>query len=203
MRKFCKCGSIQTDARKENPAKTIDLSTIKSRMRLIKFIPVLLIFWAFLVNAEVLVGQVVGVSDGDTIKVLDDSKKLFVVRLMGIDAPEKAQAFGQRSKQSLSDLVFHKRVEVEWNKRDRYDRVLGKVLGANGADVCLEQVTRGMAWHYKQYAKEQAADDRQKYALAEKMARDARAGLWVDEQPIPPWEWRRSHASARSDGFKK
>jgi len=74
------------------------------------------------------VGQVVAVSDGDTIKVLDDSKKLFVIRLMGIDAPEKAQPFGQRAKQSLSELVFQRRVEVQWNKRDRYDRVVGKVL---------------------------------------------------------------------------
>lgn len=165
-------------------------------MRLIKIIPTLLIFWACFVKAEVLVGHVVGVSDGDTIKVLDDSKKLFVVRLMGIDAPEKAQPFGQRSKQSLSDLVVHKRVEVEWSKRDRYDRLLGKVLGPNGADACLEQVARGMAWHYKQYAKDQAAEDRQKYSLAEKMARDSRAGLWVDEQPIRPREWRSSHAPA-------
>lgn len=180
----------------------MDLITINNRMRLIRIIPTLLIFGACLVNAEVLVGQVVGVSDGDTIKVLDDSKKLFVVRLMGIDAPEKAQAFGWRSKQSLSDLVFHKRVEVEWDKRDRYDRVLGKVLATNGVDACLEQVARGMAWHYKQYAREQTANDRQKYSLAEKMARDSHAGLWVDEHPIPPWEWRRSHAPAHRDGSK-
>ncbi len=161
-------------------------------MRTIKFTISLACLFVSLLHAETLVGQVVAVSDGDTIKVLDDTKKLFVIRLMGIDAPEKAQPYGQRSKQSLSDLVFHDRVEVQWTKQDRYSRLIGKVLRADGADVCLEQLIRGMAWHYKQYAKDQLVEDRLKYGQAELAAREAQIGLWADVAPTPPWGWRKS-----------
>ena len=155
---------------------------------------------ASLLHAETIVGQVVAVSDGDTIKVLDDSKKLFVIRLMGIDAPEKAQPFGQRAKQSLSDLVFESRVEIKWDKRDRYNRVVGKVLSSNGTDVCLEQIARGMAWHYKRYAGEQLVEERISYDQAEKTARVAHAGLWADDQPIAPWDWRRTSLNGHNKG---
>ena len=106
---------------------------------------VLLTLVQWIAHAEVLVGRVVGVSDGDTITVLDDKKQRHVIRLMGIDAPEKAQAFGQKAKQSLSDLVFDKDVSVTWFKRDRYGRTVGQVR-IGDTDVCLEQIKRGMAW---------------------------------------------------------
>ncbi len=100
----------------------------------------------FSAYGEVLKGKVVGVSDGDTITILDSAKDQHKIRLTGIDAPEKAQAFGQASKKSLSDLIFNKEVEVVWVKHDRYQRIIGKVV-LNGEDICLEQVRRGMAWH--------------------------------------------------------
>lgn len=142
--------------------------------------------------AAELSGLVLGISDGDTIKVLDDSRQQHTIRLMGIDAPEKAQAFGQQSKQSLSDLVRGQRVLVEWSKRDKYGRTVGKVLTQEGKDICLEQITRGMAWHYKKYAVEQSSDDRTRYADAEKAARGARVGLWQEDAPVQPWVWRHS-----------
>ena len=159
-------------------------------MRLIKFAIVLASLFVSLLHAEIIVGRVIAVSDGDTIKVLDDTKRLFVIRLMGIDAPEKAQPFGQRSKQSLSDLVFHDRVEVQWSKRDRYSRLIGKVLLADGSDVCLEQIRAGLAWHYKQYANEQPEELRLSYANAEQQARQGKVGLWGVPNQIPPWEFR-------------
>ena len=137
-------------------------------------------------------GLVVGVSDGDTIKVLDENRHVHTVRLMGVDAPEKAQAWGQRSKQSLSELVFQKTVFVQWSKRDKYGRTVGKVLAPDGLDVCMQQITRGMAWHYKKYAGEQSAEDQVQYANAEKMAHESGVGLWQDEAPVPPWIWRHS-----------
>lgn len=139
--------------------------------------------------AEVLSGKVVGVSDGDTITVLDSAKTQHKIRLTGIDAPEKAQAFGQASKKSLSDLVFSKDVEVSWEKRDRYQRILGKVLLKN-QDICLEQISRGMAWHYKQYQRDQSPEDRIKYSRSEEEARRNRIGLWADEAPMQPSEFR-------------
>ena len=141
--------------------------------------------------AEVLVGQVVGVSDGDTITLLDSNKTQHKIRLAGIDAPEKAQAYGQASKKSLSDLIFHKQVNVYWEKKDRYQRLLGKVT-LEEQDICLEQVKRGMAWHYKQYQRDQTQEDRMKYTLAEKEARENRIGLWSDESPVEPSKFRHS-----------
>jgi hypothetical protein len=99
------------------------------------------------------------VADGDTITVLDENRHQHKIRLAGIDAPEKAQDFGQRSKQSLSDQAYRQHVMVETGKTDRYGRLVGKVL-VNGQDVNLEQVRRGMAWHYKAYQREQAPADR-------------------------------------------
>lgn len=139
--------------------------------------------------ANELQGRIVGVSDGDTITVLDAKNQQHKVRLAGIDAPEKSQAFGQASKKQLSELVFGKAVVVEWQKLDRYGRVVGKVL-LDGFDVCIEQIRKGMAWHYKKYAGDQSAGDRQTYAAIEAEAREARLGLWIDESPEPPWDYR-------------
>lgn len=150
---------------------------------------VLLIVLQSTVYAELLVGKVVGVSDGDTITLLDAKNQQYKVRLSGIDAPEKTQPFGQASKKSLSELIFNKDVEISWDKRDRYQRILGKVL-LNGQDICLVQIKRGMAWHYKKYQRDQTADDRLSYAQAETQARAIRIGLWIDDSPVQPSDFR-------------
>jgi len=144
---------------------------------------------AVLGQAATIEGWVVGVTDGDTVTVLDGSKTQHKIRLAGIDAPEKKQAFGARSKQSLSDLVFDRQVSVETDKRDRYGREVGVIL-VNGKDANLEQVTRGFAWHYKAYEREQSAKDRKLYDFAEQEARARRRGLWADVDPMPPWDYR-------------
>lgn len=139
--------------------------------------------------SETLLGKVIGISDGDTITLIDSNHSQHKVRLIGIDAPEKYQAFGQASKKSLSDLVYNQNVLVSWQKRDRYQRVLGKVL-LKDQDVCLEQVKRGMAWHYRKYESEQNSEDRVLYSQAEKNARSQRIGLWADDSPIEPSQFR-------------
>ena len=156
-----------------------------------KFSILCVLFFGLICNAAIIEGRVVGLADGDTITVLDSNKVQHKIRLSGIDAPEKKQAFGQRSKQSLSDLVFDKVVVVETNKRDRYGREIGKVL-VDGIDTNLLQVHRGFAWHYKTYEREQSVIDRKAYADAENEAREARRGLWVDAEPMPPWDLRRN-----------
>jgi endonuclease YncB( thermonuclease family) len=135
-------------------------------------------------------GRVVSIEDGDTIIVLDAANRTYKIRLQGIDAPEGGQAFGNRSRQNLTDEVFGKEVAIEWSKRDRYGRIVGKVL-LDGRDVCLEQVRAGMAWHYKYYQAEQSPEDRTLYADAEDRARATRRGLWTDATPTPPWDFRR------------
>jgi len=141
--------------------------------------------------ASELYGRVVGVSDGDTITVLDAHQVTHKVRLSGIDAPEKAQAYGERAKQQLSDKVFQESVRVIHDKTDRYGRIVGKVT-LNGEDVNLQMIHAGLAWHYKAYEDEQPALDRVTYPLAELNARRKAIGLWGDVEPVPPWEWRRN-----------
>lgn len=139
--------------------------------------------------AETFHGRVVGVSDGDTITVLDANKIAHKVRLAGIDAPEKSQPFGDRSKLHLSELVFGKMVDIDWHKTDKYGRLVGKVV-VGGHDANLNQVLSGLAWHYKAYEREQSAIDRTEYAQAESAARSRHAGLWQDPNPIAPWDFR-------------
>jgi len=153
-------------------------------------IPLITIFFSFSINAKELMGQVIRVIDGDTITILDANKEQFKIRLSGIDAPEKNQAFGNVSKQSLSEMIAGKEVKVDYNKRGRYGRIIGKVL-LNNEEVNLTQVKRGLAWHYKQYEHEQEVEDRALYAQEEYLAQKNRLGLWNDKKPIPPWEYRK------------
>lgn len=129
-------------------------------------------------------------SDGDSVTVIDANKTQYKIRLAGIDAPEKAQAYGQKAKESLSGMIFGKQVDVEWSKQDRYGRTVGKIM-LGGVDICLEQVRRGMAWHYKQYQQEQPARDRVIYAESEKLARNDGTGLWRDASPFEPSIFRK------------
>jgi endonuclease YncB( thermonuclease family) len=134
-------------------------------------------------------GVVVAVADGDTVTVLDEDRHQLRVRLAGIDAPEKSQAFGSKSREHLAALAFRQRAVVDFRKRDRYGRIVGRVT-VDGRDIGLAQIESGMAWHFKQFQNEQSANDRQSYAEMERQARSARLGLWVDESPHPPWEFR-------------
>lgn len=160
-------------------------------VQLLKYlVGVLLLALSTIGQAEVIDGKVVGVLDGDTIDVLDAAHVKHRIRLAGIDAPEKRQAYGEKSKQSLSDMVFGEQVQVEAHKRDRYGRRVGKVL-VNGQDANLQQISLGMAWFYRQYESELSPDDRSKYAGGELSARQNRLGLWADKNPVPPWGFRR------------
>lgn len=142
------------------------------------------------IQAATLVGTVVGISDGDTIKVLDINKKEHKIRLMGIDAPEKKQDFGNESKKALSNYIYQREVTVEYKKKDRYQRILGKVI-LDKQDVCLAMISDGMAWHYKDYEKEQSKTDRDLYSQAVFKAREAKRGLWQDSKAIEPSAFRR------------
>ena len=117
-------------------------------------------------SAATLTGRTVRVTDGDPTVILSNGNVQHKIRLQGIDAPERGQAYGTKSKDYLSEQVAGRYVVVEYDKKDRYGRVVGKVLVA-GKDVCLAQFITGFAWHYKKYQNEQAASDRQQYAEAE------------------------------------
>jgi endonuclease YncB( thermonuclease family) len=140
--------------------------------------------------AETLEVKVVGIVDGDTIDVLDSSRKQHRIRFDGIDAPERGQPFGNRAKTALGDFVFGKTVTVETKGLDKYDRTVGRVF-IDGADVGLLMLEAGMAWQYTKY------DQSKKYADGEQSARNARRGLWNEKNAIPPWEWRKMPKAQR------
>jgi len=141
-------------------------------------------------------GRVVRIADGDTITVLDGANTQHRIRLQGIDAPESHQAFGTQSKNSLSDMIFDREVTVEYDKIDQYGRIVGKIL-LDGKDINLEQIKAGMAWHYKEYQREQSPTDRDLYAHAEDEARNARRGLWADADPVEPGAFRKEQKRER------
>lgn len=131
---------------------------------------------------EEFAGKVIGVTDGDTIKVLVD-KMPKTVRLEGIDAPEAKQSFGNKSKQALSKLVAGKTVRILVTGTDKYKRTLGKVE-IEGVDVNAQMIEDGWAWHYKKYNSEM------RLSKLEEQAKTAKKGLWAEENPLPPWEFR-------------
>jgi endonuclease YncB( thermonuclease family) len=141
---------------------------------------------------------VVRVADGDTITVLDSSNTQHRIRLEGIDAPESHQAFGTQSKKNQSEMVFGKDVTMVYQKTDQYGRLVGKIV-FDGRDINLEQVKAGMAWHYKEYQREQTPEDRESYAKAEDEARAARRGLWQDADPIEPSAFRKEEKRERQE----
>jgi endonuclease YncB( thermonuclease family) len=154
--------------------------------------------------ADTLQGKVVKVADGDTVTIIDDNGKKHRIRLAGIDAPERGQPYGDVSTQGLVELVSGKTVTIEYEKRDRYKRVVGKVLVdppgevfcmaldcVKKIDAGLEQIKVGLAWHYKKYQSEQSKEDREAYSEAENIARGKQSGLWKGKEVIPPWNWRR------------
>ncbi len=99
---------------------------------------------------KVIMGKVVGVTDGDPVKVLDEKKELHKIRLLAIDAPESKQAYGSKAKQALFAKIFGKTVRVEWKTHDKHRRTLGMIF-LDGRNINLEMVAEGWAWHYKHF----------------------------------------------------
>jgi endonuclease YncB( thermonuclease family) len=156
-----------------------------------KLILVLTLLTPFSASSTEWTGTVIGISDGDTVKVLTTDKKQVKIRLVEIDAPEKKQAFGEQSKQSLSEICFKKPVIVDDKGNDKYKRTLGR-LHCDGVDANAEQVRRGMAWAYTQYLTDQTIAD------LEQSAKNSRIGLWADDNPIPPWDFRHGGKEIKS-----
>lgn len=133
---------------------------------------------------------VVGISDGDTIKVRCGEGAEEKVRLLQIDAPEKKQAFGSKAKDALSELIYGKAIHLESASKDRYGRTLGRVT-LDGSDINFQMVRLGYAWCYRKYLTDDGCLE------IEAGARSARRGLWSDPSPTPPWDFRHPPASAR------
>ena len=149
---------------------------------------IIMILLALSIQAAEFEAEVIGVMDGDTIKVITSDKREIKIRLEHIDAPEKKQPFGQVCKGMLSDLVFGKTVYIRSQSRpDRYGRMIAEIFmcEASKESVNMAMVRGGCAWHYKAFSKDSS------YAEAERIARESKAGLWKESNPVEPWNWRK------------
>jgi endonuclease YncB( thermonuclease family) len=134
--------------------------------------------------------KVIAVLDGDTV-LIKRASGLLKIRLAEIDAPEKAQTFGETSKRSLSDMVMGKQVKFVSETVDQYGRMVAH-LSVNDLDVNAEQIRRGMAWEYSNFHSNKALIALQHEAM------QVPRGLWAQSDPTPPWEWRKLHPSSQS-----
>jgi micrococcal nuclease len=137
--------------------------------------------------------KVIAILDGDTVLILHKAAGqyaggLMKIRLAEIDAPEKDQAYGAASRSSLVEMVWHRQVRVHPLAVDKYGRTVAQ-LEVNGLRVNEEMVRRGMAWEYSHYHSDR------RYISIEQEARQAKRGLWVQSDPVPPWQWRKQHAA--------
>ncbi|ECC1750574.1 thermonuclease family protein [Salmonella enterica subsp. diarizonae] len=146
-------------------------------------VPLLVILFSGSLCAAEIQGKVIRVLDGDTIDVLQD-KKPVRIRLANIDAPEKKQAYGRWSLNQLKSLIAAQPVTVTYTQTDRYGRIIGRVFTTNGIEASHFMVKSGAAWVYERYNTDKALPALQREAQTQ------RRGLWTNQNPVPPWEWR-------------
>lgn len=135
--------------------------------------------------------RVISISDGDTFQCLLKNNKRLKVRLEGIDAPEKSQSFGKKSRQTLGNLIHKKQVRLAVSGYDHYHRALATVYNQQNQDINLTMIKLGMAQTYQPYTK------KQQYFIAETQARQNKIGLWLEPNPLPPEQWRKIHKDKR------
>ena len=150
---------------------------------------IFIIFFAAFSFADVS-GEVIKITDGDTINIRDHDDKTHKIRLAGIDAPEMSQPFGEESRSHLLGLVYGKEVVIETKKKDRYGRIIGTIYH-DGKDMNLIQVQAGMAWWYEYYKDQQSPEDQRLYSTAHERAKKNKVGLWEDPLAINPYKWRK------------
>lgn len=127
--------------------------------------------------------KVIGISDGDTVEVIDSNFQTSKVRLAHIDCPERYQPFSTAAKKFTSDFCYMKHGTLEVTGTDRYGRLIG-IVRIEERELNLALVQNGLAWHFKKYSKDQ------QYAEAETLARSLKKGLWADANPVAPWDYR-------------
>ena len=162
------------------------VAAVQLRMRLLLRLSLLCVcFVSCLAGAEEFTARVIVVLDGDTVLVVRGTERI-KIRLADIDAPEKDQPYGMASKRALLDRVLHQQVQINSRAQDDYGRTVAHLL-LDGLNVNEEQVRQGMAWEYSHFHKDR------RYRALQAEARQARRGLWEQDNPTPPWQWRKAH----------
>lgn len=134
-----------------------------------------------------LTAKVIGIKDGDTVVVLDSLNNQTTLRLAEVDCPEKSQPFGTKSKQFTSDQIYLKTIKYIVTDTDRYGRSIAMIYyDVDNKYLSAEIIKAGMGWHYKRYSTSK------ELANFEIKARKEKVGLWIDNNPIEPSEWRKN-----------
>ncbi|WP_417558775.1 thermonuclease family protein [Mesoflavibacter zeaxanthinifaciens] len=131
-------------------------------------------------------GKIVGITDGDTVKLLTVDKTIIKVRVANIDCPERKQPYSARAKQFTSNQIFEKQVKLEYLKKDRYGRYICNIIYDDSLNLSKQLLKNGMAWHYVKYSNDESLQ------MLENEAKKNKEGLWQDPTAVPPWEWRSS-----------
>lgn len=146
----------------------------------------ILLITNFTYSQTTLTAKVVGIKDGDTVVVLDSLNNQTTLRLAEVDTPEKSQPFGTKAKQFTSDQIYLKTIKYVVTDTDRYGRSIAMIYyDEDNKYLSAEIIKAGMGWHYKRYSTSK------ELALFEDNAKESKIGLWVDNNPIAPWEWRK------------
>lgn len=146
-------------------------------------------------NTQLAKSKIDHISDGDSFSVRTPDGQIYKVRLRGVDAPEKSQAYGEKCKQSLIDLTGRSTIVVTAHKSDRYGRLVVSAK-AGGKDLAMEQIRKGCGWFYVAYANELSPAEREAYAALEQQARRNDTGLWREAKPQAPWDYRKQKREA-------
>lgn len=186
--------------------KCLRVSSTRSRCVLIPVSVALLCTVTVVIAAPLpqqMSGQIIYVTDGDTVVIRDNNLEENAVRIMSIDAPEKGrrgkpgQRYSAKSRRHLAGLVDGRRVNLATHGRDDYGRVLARV-SIDGTDIGLAQVCAGYAWVYEAFIDELPEPDRSAYRSCQAKAKASRIGLWRDAKPTPPWVWRHMRRDANT-----
>lgn len=162
-------------------------------LKLMQVVPVLIgCVLVSSVQAETFTGFVDSVIDGDTVRVVDLNHKRHKVQLLGIDAPEKEQSYGKECRELLKDLVKGEKVDVIWGAMDQYGRLLATLV-VDGGNVNLRMLADGCAWYYKENDQYLPPNIHTVYEMVEQQAIQDKMHLWQEENPLPPWEFRKQH----------
>jgi len=137
-------------------------------------------------ESDFLTGKVIKIADGDTFTLLTSEKEKIRVRLHGIDCPERKQSYSKQATQFLKLKIKGEYVKVKITDTDRYGRTIG-VVYFEEQNINEAMLTKGFAWHYAQY------DNNKKWAKLEREARKKGIGIWSQQTPTPPWEWRKAN----------
>lgn len=155
-------------------------------MKKVIFIFFFLISLSNTFSQTTLTAKVVGIKDGDTVVVLDSLNNQITLRLAEVDTPEKSQAFGTKAKQFTSDQIYLKTIKYVVTDTDRYGRSIAMIYyDEDSKYLSAEIIKAGMGWHYKRYSTSK------ELAKFEDNAKKNKIGLWVDNNPIAPWEFRK------------